>query len=92
MALIAQFEGSLRITEEADQRITEDGFDRVLPNPNIGVGTLTANAALIPFAGNLLVKNSGTFQVPITFGNIGGTYFLAERGYIKDQGIWKRVF
>ena len=93
MALIAAFEGNIRITEEADVRITEDGLNnRVLQNPNIGVGTIVVDGVITPFAGNLYVKNSGLFQIPITYCNVGGTFILADNGYIKDNDIWKKVF
>lgn len=74
-----------------DIRITEQGDIRIMAIENAGEGTIFGDITLTPFAGDMQVKNSGTWQVPVTWVKHEGTWKTATTGYVNDNGIWKRI-
>jgi hypothetical protein len=78
-------------TNETDQRATETGLLRNIQHPNAGAGSITADGTLTAFAGAISVKNSGSFQTPITYVKHAGAWVIASSAYYFDTNTWKRI-
>jgi hypothetical protein len=76
---------------DTDQRVTEDGQVRAIQSPNAGAGTIVADATRTAFAGAISVKNSGSFQTPVTYVKHNGSWVTAATAYYYQSNIWKRI-
>jgi hypothetical protein len=74
-----------------DQRVTETGLARIIQHPNAGHGSIAADGTLTAFAGAISVKNSGSFQTPVTYVKHNGAWVTAATAYYKQSNIWKRI-
>ena len=81
----------IRYTNDSKRRVTSDSSIRMIGAPNSGVSMVAATADVFAFAGDLQVKNSGTWQVPETWVRDGETWKQAATAYCNDNGIWKRI-
>jgi len=94
MSLIGQFEspGVRGVeTNDTDQRVTETGVTRIIQHPNAGHGSITADGTLTAFAGSISVKNSGSFQTPVTYVKHNGAWVTATTAYYYQSNVWKRI-
>lgn len=82
-----------RVTENGDQRITEDGNDRIgqVVDQATAEGTLVADATKTAFASDAYVNVAGTWKEFEPFVKYDGIWYTPKI-YKKVSGDWKRVF
>jgi hypothetical protein len=78
-------------TNDTDQRVTEAGVPRSIEVPNAAICTISVTETYTAFAGAISVKNSGSFQTPITYVENNGSWVTATTAYYKQTNIWKRI-
>jgi hypothetical protein len=80
-------------TNDTDQRVTEAGVPRSIEVPNAASSTISVTETYIAFAGAnaLSVKNSGSFQTPVTYVKHNGAWVTAATAYYYETNIWKRI-
>ena len=56
-----------------------------------GGSFLVADGTLTAFAGAISVKNSGSFQTPVTYVKHNGAWVTATTAYYYQSNVWKRI-
>jgi len=92
---IAIFDGSVRnlILEDGNNMVFESGDNHIAETPNAAEGNISLLSTLIPFSGDIYVKNSGVWQkvTATTYVNVGGVWVQPLSGFVFENSIWKRV-
>ena len=78
-------------TNDTDQRVTEAGVPRSIESPNASKGTISVTETYISFSGSISVKNSGSFQTPVTYVKHNGSWVTPATAYYYETNIWKRI-
>jgi hypothetical protein len=81
-----------RVTESGDPRITEEGEFRIVDSGvNKGLSTGSGTATVIPFVAGIYARRGGSWkQVDPRVYRSGA--WVTPKVYVKNNGIWKRVY
>ncbi len=79
-------EEDLRLTEQDDQRISEDALTNVI------YGSIVAESTLKPFSSTAYIKKENVWKEFIPFVKFNGVWVTPEKTYRKENGMWKRIY
>jgi len=94
MILSAEFKPTIdrRVTQNGDVRITNTGDFRVISDgTNMGISTGSPVPTIIPFVNGLFAKKNGVWGAVTPRIYRGGSW-VEPKVYVKQSGIWKRVY
>lgn len=81
-----------RLTETGDIRITSTGDFRITNNSsNLMDSDLTASADVTQFNGAIYGHRQGSYKFAVPYVKYNGNW-VVPTVYVKNQGIWKRVY
>jgi len=85
---------AIRLTEAEDIRITEAGDTRITGEikTNFTQSFLTATGNIIGFTDNAYVKYEGNWESFVPYVKDVGIWKEPASIYIKQSGVWKRVY